>query len=137
MEEIMTDVFTNFLELIYNNFINPLFNAISNISPFDDLINFIATLISWFFNLFRETPVFNVVDNIWSLEELYVYSNWYALISQLLGIILIYYIFKIFFVVLNFLIDGILNLVKSIQREAKIINYLEGKKGGHKRWLKY
>lgn len=136
MHEIMTDVFSNFLELIYTNFIGPLYTALDSISPFDQLIDFIATFISWFFNLFREIPVFNVVENVWSLEELYVYSYWYSFISELLGVILIYYIFKIFFIVLNFLIDGILNLVKSIQREAKIINYLEGKKGGHKRWSK-
>lgn len=136
MEEIMTDVFTNFLELIYINFIEPLYNAFVNIEPFSIIIDFIATFISWLFNLFRETPIFSGDDNVWSFNELYIYDNWYAFISQLLGLILIYYIFKIFFTVLNFLIEGILNLVKSIQREAKIINYLEGKKGGHKRWLK-
>lgn len=137
----MFDVLDVFFSDLYTMIIYPIYMALSSSAAFTNIVAAAGNIIVFILNLFRDVPVAEILDSdgnaILDLSIFYDIDSLYGVIAEIIGVLVLIWILKIFYHFIKFIIDLVLSLVKDLQREIKMHYYLKDKKGGHKQlWLK-
>lgn len=106
----MKEAWYNLFESIFNNFTDPLANALYETSLFEGPVNLLNQLINSLLNLFRETPVDSLIYI--GLDE----------IANLFGILILIIIITYFIKLLKFVIESLktalINLTNNKKRKV-------------------
>lgn len=132
----MFDSLDSLVSLITNEIIMPIYNVLMASDAFPNLLLAIGSFITFLLNIFREIPVVEILDSngsvVIDLFGFFDIDTLASIVSELIGLLIIIWLLKIFFRFIKFIIDLVLILVKDLQREIKMNYYLKNKKGGHK-----
>lgn len=132
----MFDVLDAFFSDLYSMISSPIYMALSSSAAFTNICYAIGNIIAFILNLFRDVPAAEILDSggnvVIDLSIFYDIDSFYGVISEVISVLVLIWILKIFYHFIKFLIDLVLSLVKDLQREIKMHYYLKDKKGGRK-----
>lgn len=128
----MFDSLDSLVSLITNEIIMPIYNVLMASDAFPNLLLAIGSFITFLLNIFCEIPVVEILDSngsvVIDLFGFFDIDTLASIVSELIGLLIIIWLLKIFFRFIKFIIDLVLILVKDLQREIKMNYYLKNKK---------